>query len=243
MDEEAAAETVGGSDETAHFCKAPTEAEVESWRQHWRREYEESHPRQTPPPMRNVDLALEIAGDGIREYTFRGTIYRLKPTPFTAGLQLSRVEDVLGLLQGIGSLTGQDELLALRSCYATIAKIGGELLVPSIPDNPFLADGEQEDLHRLLHFLLSTGDETPPAESDGGTPRAWNAAHYLLAYETAFGPPTTWRKFCAGLACLRRVEAERALQLHGAILNAIGAAFGGEEQRQEWIAAQRQDAR
>lgn len=240
---EATADTpVGGSDETAHFCKPPTDEEVESWRQHWREEHERANPRLPAPPMRNVALALDLTGDGIREYKFRGETYRLKPTPFASGLQLSRVEEVLGLLHGIGHLTGIEELTALQTCYATIARLGGELLIPLPPVNPFLAEGKQEDLQPLLHFLLSSGDETP-SPADGGTPGRFNVTYHLMAYEALFGPVTTWRKFCAGISCMRRLEAERALQLHGAVWNAIAGAFGSEEQRQAWLAAQRVDGR
>lgn len=242
MDERSEAAEMDG-EEAVHFCKPPTEEEVESWRHYWRGKYAEEHPRQPSPPMVNVGLALDLTGDGIREYTFRGTVYRLKPTPYRSGLALCRAQEQLEFLAAIGSLTGQSELVALHHCYATIANLGGELIVPPPPVNPFLEEGQQEDLLPLLAFLVQTGDETPAPDEVEGVPRRWNAAYYLMAYESVFGPPTTWQRFCAGMSCLRRLEAERAIQMHGAVLNAIGAAFGGEEQRQEWLKAQRQDAR
>jgi hypothetical protein len=68
-----------------------------------------------------------------------------------------------------------------------------------------------------MEFLLDSGNEMPLEDSDGdGEPLRYNAAYHLMAYTKAFGPPTTWRKFCAGTACLVRLDAEEALRLYGA---------------------------
>lgn len=232
--------TAMGGEEAAHFCMVPTPEEVESWRQHWRKQHDQAHPKLPPPPMRNAALALDLAGDGVREFSFQGTVYRFEPTSVAAGLELQQVQERLGNLAAIEQLTGQEELVALRACYATIAQLGWDHLIPHPPVNPF-AEGEQSELHLLFAFLISPGTEPGP-DSDGPTAR-WNAAHHLMAYEATFGPATTWRRFLAGLGCLRRLEAERAIQMHGAVWSAISAAFGGEEQRQAWLGAQRTDAR
>jgi hypothetical protein len=77
----------------------------------------------------------------------------------------------------------------------------------------------------------------PLRDSDGdGDPVRYNAAYHLMAYTKAFGPPTTWRKFCAGNACLVRLDAEEALRFYGAVYTVVKSMWGEDDARKAWVA-------
>jgi hypothetical protein len=227
-----AADTSMGGEGAAHFCKAPTDEEVQSWRQHWQAEYDAAHPPIPAPPMGNRTLALDLTGDGIRDFPFQGVTYRLKPTPYRTAILLQDVREQLNTLAAIGEITGEASLLELRECYAAIAELGGALLTPHLSANPFLADGGQDDLHRLLVFLLDSGDMMPNRPGNGQPVRV-NAAHELMAYWAVYGEPTTWRRFRAGCACISRLEADRSLEMYYVV---TVAGWGSKEAREELVA-------
>jgi hypothetical protein len=236
MDEQRETTEVGGED-AAHFCIPPTLEEVEQWKAYWRKDWEETHPRKPAPPMGNLSLALELAGDGIRSFEFQGQTYHLKPTPYSGALRLLQVQELMKLLEAIGTLTGLEEFVALKNCYATIADVGGQLLVPPLTINPFLVEAGEMDLAGLMNFLIDPGNEMPLRDSDGdGDPVRYNAAYHLMAYTKAFGPPTTWRKFCAGNACLVRLDAEEALRFYGAVYTVVKSMWGEDDARKAWVA-------
>jgi hypothetical protein len=204
------------ADPTANFCKPFTDEQVEGFRRDWQRYWDEQRAlRPKPLPMGNVALALDLVGDGIREFEFQDTVYQLKPTPYTSALLLFQTSELLVKLEAIGQLIEEDQMSALRDCYAAIADLGGDLITPKPASNPFRENGRPNDLARLFHFLVDMGNEMPIPETDeDGTPRRYNAAHHLMVYRAVYGTPTTWRAFCAGCACIERQEAEQTLRFY-----------------------------
>lgn len=221
-----------GGEDAVHFCKPPTEEEAESWRRHWREEFEREHPYIPPPPMQHVGLAVELAsGKGEREYHFRDVPYELRATSYAAGIELLQIQERFQLYSQVPL---DDKLWDLRVLYERIAIIAVEHLVKAINPNPFL-DADAREFQALLGFLLETG-LTPAYSAPDGQPSAFNAVHHLLAFRACFHAyPVTWREFVAGLAYIRRSAAEAALAMYGTV---AVAQWGDKEARERWIAAQ-----
>ena len=212
------------------------------------------------PPMANLALARELLGvdTGRRSIEFRGRTYHFPPLSFLAGLECLQLAQEMEHAEGAISepadleLEDEDAQLAhrlrqastLRDAYAGVAAKLWALIENAPRKNPFLRC-YPDDLHRLLSFVLASGNEVkPPAlrfnPEHPPAMAAYDAAFNLVQYLARFGhlpgmmagsAPASWRHFMAATAFLRRESAEQSLTLY----EATAAAQSTEEGHRKFL--------